>query len=121
VFVVEQKCAFQEADELDEKSWHLAGWIDTDLAAYARVVFPGCRFPEPSIGRVITTGPFRGKGFGKALMTEAIRRTRGLYPGLPIRISAQCYLEKFYESFGFKRSSEPYDEGGIPHIDMILK
>jgi ElaA protein len=121
VFVVEQKCAFQEADGHDENSWHLAGWVGEDLAAYARVVFPGYRFPEPSIGRVITTLPYRAKGYGKTLMSEAIRRTRENYPGSPIRISAQRYLERFYGSFGFQICSEPYKEDGIPHIDMLLK
>jgi len=121
VFVVEQNCPFQEADGLDDKAWHLMGWQDNKLIAYARIVYPGAKFPEPSIGRIITTKSGRGKGFGSALMFEAIKRTEDLYPEKDISLSAQCYLEKFYNKFGFERSSDPYDEDGIPHIDMLRK
>jgi ElaA protein len=42
------------------------------------------------------------------------------YPGQPVRISAQQYLEKFYRDFGFATVSEPYLEDGIPHVEMVL-
>jgi ElaA protein len=121
IFIVEQHCPFQDADGLDEKAWHLSGWLGSELVAYARVVFPGCRFEEPSIGRVITARSHRRQGLGKALMKEAITRTLQTYPRSSIRISAQGYLEKFYGDFGFKTVSLPYDEDGIMHIDMLLK
>ncbi len=118
IFVVEQNCAFQEADYLDEKSWHLMGYMDRQLAAYARIVFPGEKFNGPSIGRIITTQKVRGTGIGKLLLKEAIRQTEKLYPGIDIHLSAQQHLESFYELFGFEQYSEPYDEDGIMHIDM---
>ena len=123
VFVVEQNCAYQDADDLDQVSWHLMGWHDTnntrDLVAYLRVVLPGNKYPEPSIGRLLTKASVRGTGLGKALIREAIDRTASVYPHMPIRISAQRYLEKFYSGFGFKTISEPYEEDGIPHIEMV--
>ncbi len=121
IFVVEQNCPFQEADYLDQQSWHLMGFLDSQLVAYARIVFPGARFNGPSIGRIITTSKVRGTGIGKLLLKEAIRQTEKLYPGMDIHLSAQQHLEAFYEIFGFEQYSEPYDEDGIMHIDMKTK
>lgn len=122
VFIVEQACLFQDVDGLDPACWHLLGYPSTGaggLLAYARLVPPGARYAEPSIGRVLTTAAGRGRGAGKALMREALARTRALWPGRPVRIGAQAYLERFYGGFGFVRDSEPYDEDGIPHIEMV--
>lgn len=119
VFVVEQQCAYQEVDELDPLAWHLLATVDGKLAAYIRLVGPGDKFDEPSIGRVMTLKAFRGHQYGRALMSEAIRFTEKTYPSLGIKIGAQVYLNAFYESFGFAAVSTPYDEDGIPHIDML--
>lgn len=119
VFVVEQKCAFQDVDGADPVSEHLVGRKDGAIVAYCRLVPPGIKYPEPSIGRVITARSERRTGAGRALMARAIERAEQLWPGHCIRIGAQHYLEGFYGSFGFVQSSEPYDEDGIPHIEMI--
>ena len=121
VFIVEQNCPFQDADDADQASWHLMGWMNERLLAYSRIVPPGIKFSEPSIGRVITTAAGRGCGYGKILMVESIRRCEMLFPGQSISIGAQFYLKRFYESFGFRQCSEIYDEDGIPHINMILR
>ncbi|RPH36982.1 GNAT family N-acetyltransferase [bacterium] len=127
VFVVEQQCAFLEADGVDPYAWHLFGSLPVEveniqplLAAYLRIVPPGRRFEEPSIGRVVTAPEVRRKGLGRALMQEGIRRTRELYPGQAIKLSAQRYLEGFYGSLGFIINGEPYEEDGIPHINMVM-
>lgn len=119
VFVVEQNCPYQETDELDPHAWHLSALINGELAAYARVVAPEVNKSQPSIGRVMTLKKFRGQKIGRALMEEAIKFTEQKYPGKDIRISAQVYLQEFYASLGFHAAGEPYDEDGIPHIDMI--
>lgn len=119
VFVVEQKCAYQEADGLDPHSWHLSVMLDGELAAYARVVDPGLKYQEPSIGRVITLAKFRDLKIGRALVAEAVRFTEKCFPAEGIRIGAQARLEKFYASFGFQTAGDIYDEDGIPHIDMV--
>ena len=123
VFVVEQRCAFLDLDGVDDGAWHLLGWsqksgVET-LAAYLRLLQPGRRFIEPSIGRVLTTTEFRRTGTGRALMREGVRKSVALYTSNGIRIGAQRYLENFYGEFGFRRSSEPYIEDGIPHIEML--
>ncbi|WP_323844735.1 GNAT family N-acetyltransferase [Microbulbifer magnicolonia] len=128
VFAVEQHCPYQDADGRDQVSRHLAGWHQAGmhresdhplLLAYLRVVFPGEKYAEPSIGRVLTTSSARGTGLGRELMRRALRHTQETFPGAPIRISAQQHLEKFYGEFGFVQASEPYDEDGIPHIEML--
>lgn len=123
VFTVEQDCPYQDADGKDQLSWHLACWDSTaetpSLLAYLRVVFPGTKYPEPSIGRVLTCGSARGTGLGKELMRRAIEHTLRALPQAAIRISAQLYLKTFYEELGFGQVSEPYEEDGIPHIEML--
>jgi ElaA protein len=119
VFVVEQACAFQDVDGADPPCWHLLGTRDDKLVSYCRLVPPGVKYPEPSIGRVVTSSAVRGTGAGRTLMTEAVKRAESLWPGKPIRIGAQLYLKRFYESFGFVQTSEPYDEDGILHIEMV--
>lgn len=119
VFVVEQACAYQEVDGLDLDSWHLSVLKDGELAAYARVVEPGLKYEEPSIGRVLTLAKFCSLKIGYALVAEAIRFTETHYPGAGIRIGAQAHLQKFYGSLGFEPVGEIYDEDGIAHIDMV--
>lgn len=119
VFVVEQDCVFQDMDGADPECWHLFAREGGAIAAYCRLVPPGVKFAEPSIGRVITTQAVRGTGAGRELVREAIRRAGELWPGRPIRIGAQYHLERFYASLGFATDSEPYDEDGIPHVEML--
>ncbi|WP_226647620.1 GNAT family N-acetyltransferase [Microbulbifer variabilis] len=123
VFTVEQDCPYQDADGKDQHAWHLICW-DKDnnssrLVAYLRVVFPGKKYSEPSIGRVLTKECSRGTGLGKELIRRAVEQTQAEYPGLGIRISAQEHLRRFYGEFGFEQVSAPYDEDGIPHIEML--
>lgn len=120
VFVVEQRCAYLDADGRDRSSLHLCGRTASgELAAYLRLLPPGQAFAVPSIGRVITTPGLRGKGTGRALMTEGIRRASELYPAVPLAVAAQVHLEGFYRSLGFAPSGMPYDEDGIPHVPMM--
>ena len=123
VFILEQTCLYPDIDGLDPVAHHLLGWRMVDgkrqLAAYLRVLGPGVKYDEMSLGRVITTQAARGTGAGRALLAEGIARAEALYPGHRIRIGAQQYLEQFYSSFGFETVSAPYDEDGIMHIDML--
>ena len=120
VFVVEQKCPFQDVDGADPQCWHLIGrGDDGSVQAYARLVPPGVKYEEPSIGRVLTMAAARRSGAGRELMRESIARAERLWPGRALRIGAQQYLEKFYGEFGFETASAPYDEDGILHIEMV--
>jgi ElaA protein len=89
--------------------------------AYARLIPPGISYPEASIGRVVSSPAYRGKGAGRELMKLAIEHCCQLFQTDQIKIGAQLYLQAFYESMGFQRSSEVYLEDGIPHIEMLFK
>lgn len=119
VFVVEQNCVFQDADNKDQLSFHLMGWMNDDLVAYTRIVPPGLAYDKPSIGRVVTSSSARRTGIGKELMKRSIEKTYELFGNVTIKLGAQLYLKKFYESFGFRQSSELYLEDGIEHIEMM--
>lgn len=121
VFVVEQDCPYLDLDGLDKNGIHvLATASDGSVLAYARLLPAGLRFKEPSIGRVLTTELARGQGLGKRLMQRCLDEARQRYPGCSIRISAQQYLQQFYQDLGFVAVSEPYDEDGIAHIEMLV-
>lgn len=120
VFVVEQRCAYQDSDGIDRVSHHL--WTrgpDGNIAAYLRVVPPSARYTEPSLGRIVTSASARGTGLGLALVREGIACVEHLYGRVPIRIGAQRYLLAFYEKLGFVRTGYDYDEDGIPHSEML--
>jgi ElaA protein len=123
VFIVEQRCAYLDADGSDHLALHLLGWRSTPdgliLSAYARLFPPGVKFKEASIGRVLTHPAVRGSGLGRAVMAEALQRIADAEWGPSIRLAAQMYLESFYEEFGFRRVTDPYLEDDIWHVDMI--
>ncbi len=121
IFVVEQNCVFNDLDGLDPHCEHLCGLApDGSLLAYARLLPPGLKYAEPSIGRVVVAETARGIQLGRALMHESIAGCRARYPGQAIRIGAQQRLQSFYASLGFVPSGEPYLEDGILHLDMLL-
>lgn len=120
VFVVEQDCPYQDVDGLDADGIHVIGTSDNgEVLAYARILPPGKRFAEPSIGRVLTAAAGRGRGLGRELMERSLSVAGEHFPGQAIRISAQQYLEDFYRSLGFETVRGPYSEDGIPHLEMV--
>jgi ElaA protein len=120
VFVVEQNCVFQDADNKDQDSYHLMAWENEALIGYTRIVPAGIAYEVyPSIGRVVTSPKVRNSGVGKMLMQHSIDELQKLFGKVSIKLGAQLYLKKFYESFEFTQTSEVYLEDGIPHIEMI--
>lgn len=120
VFVVEQACAYLDCDGCDVHALHLLGrQADASLQAYARLLAPGVRFREASIGRVVVAPVVRRTGLGRSLMREAIARSLAAFGG-PLRIGAQLRLEHFYGDLGFLRDGLPYQENGISHVQMLL-
>jgi ElaA protein len=122
VFIVEQNCPYLDCDGKDQASWHLMGRNETGkLIVYTRLLPKGLAYPEyPSIGRVVSSPSARGTGAGKELMVKSIEMTRHLFGDTTIKIGAQSYLLRFYESFGFRSTGEEYLEDGIPHTKMTL-
>ena len=119
VFVVEQNCVYQDADNKDPASYHFMGWQNDKLLAYTRILPPGTAYLQPSIGRVVTSPAARGGGIGKQLMEQSMMQIKNLFGTVPVKIGAQLYLQKFYTQLGFQKTSDIYLEDGIEHIEMI--
>ena len=120
IFVVEQECIYLDLDGKDTDALHVLGWKGTELCGYCRVFRPGDYFKEASIGRVAVSSQFRGNGYGARLMEFTIQAIEKEMGDCPIAISAQAYLQRFYEELGFQPEGELYKEDGIPHIRMVL-
>lgn len=124
VFVVEQRCVFQDMDGAEADCMHLLGeQAGSDggpvLAAYARLVPAGLKFAEASIGRVVSDPALRGTGVGHVLMAQAVQTLLSLWGPQPIRIGAQAHLQAFYRRHGFETAGPLYDEDGIDHVEML--
>ncbi len=119
VFVVEQHCIYQDCDDKDLKALHLSGYSGNRLVAYARILPVGVSYADgASLGRIVTAPSERRKKFGRALMEKAIQVLNSQFGDIEIIISAQAYLQKFYNEFGFVAVGSGYPEDGIPHIQM---
>ena len=123
VFVVEQDCPYLDADGKDLDAIHVfAQQSDKSIIGYTRVLGPGVSYPTyASIGRVVNDPSIRGKGLGKLIMKVSIEACRAAFPQHDIKISAQTYLDGFYQSLGFVSTGEYYLEDDMPHQGMILK
>jgi len=119
VFVVEQDCVYQDLDFKDQKALHIIGFKKGKVVAYTRIFKPGDYFEKASIGRVVVNKEERKYGYGHVIMEHSIRAIEDNFLVKTIKISAQTYLRKFYNSHGFVQIGEEYMEDGIPHIAMI--
>ena len=119
VFVVEQDCVYQDLDGKDQKAIHVLGYEKDKLVAYTRIFKPGDYFEYASIGRVVVSKNKRQLKYGIDIMKASTEVIDFKLKTKTIKISAQSYLRKFYESFGFKKVGEEYLEDGIPHIAMV--
>jgi len=119
VFVVEQDCVYQDNDSKDQSALHIIGKNKNKIIAYTRVFKGGDYFKEASIGRVVVSLKERHLNYGQQIMEASIVAIKNNYQTTEIKISAQKYLEKFYNNLGFNTLGEPYSEDGIPHIGML--
>ncbi len=119
VFVVEQDCVYLDLDNLDQEAYHVFGWENDVLVAYARILAPGAHYTEPAIGRLVTHPDYRRRDFGKQIFDFALTECERIFETRHTRIMAQVYLRRFYEGFGYEQVSEEFLEDGIPHIEML--
>ena len=116
VFIVEQHVPIAlEWDGLDEMSQHLLA-VNTmgEAIGCARLLEDG------SIGRMAVLMDWRGKGVGSAILKYAIAINQQQNKR-NIMLSAQTHAIPFYEKFGFVKSSPPYLDANIWHVDMRLE
>ncbi|CAL68257.1 GNAT family N-acetyltransferase [Christiangramia forsetii] len=119
VFVVEQDCVYQDIDGKDNEALHIIGFKEDEIVAYTRCFKPGYYFEEAAIGRVVVKDLERKFGYGHEIMKASDKAIKEHYKTSNIKLSAQQYLIKFYESHGYQTTGEGYLEDGIPHIGMI--
>lgn len=119
VFVVEQNCPYPDLDDYDQKAVHIWAEENGEVLAYCRIFDVGIKYPETSIGRVLTTEKARGKNLGKLLIQYAVETIENRFRTTKVRISAQDYLLKFYTDFGFADTGKKYLEDDIPHTEML--
>lgn len=119
VFVVEQDCVYQDIDSKDQEALHVLGFCDKKLVAYTRCFEPGYYFDEAAIGRVVVDKAYRSYGFGHDIMKASQKAIQENFQTTRIKLSAQQYLIKFYQSHGYQSVGEGYLEDGIPHIAML--
>lgn len=119
VFIVKQRCPYQDVDDADRTAYHL--WLrdENGIAAYARLLPPGVTFPTAAIGRVIAVR--RRCGLGTRIVDAAINAAREKLSADVITIEAQVYARSLYEKAGFVQTSEEFLEDGIPHVQMQLR
>jgi ElaA protein len=121
VFVYEQHCYYQDLDDKDQACIHVLGWNEQQkLVAYCRILPPGLTYPTHSIGRVLVISAYRKQQLGRALMQKTLDYILSTYGKVPLTIEAQLYLQAFYESLGFVRTSDVFDDAGIDHVEMKL-
>lgn len=136
VFVVEQNCIYQDLDSKDENAYHLFVEDQGEVVGYLRILPKGVVYQETAIGRVLIKQTHRKKGLSREMVKKAIEyiindnimndnlindNLINEVGGDAIRISAQLYLLKFYESLGFETVSDIYLEDGIEHIEMLYR
>jgi ElaA protein len=120
VFTLEQHCTVADFDDLDKQAIHVFATDGSEIIATMRILPPGLyKAGVVSFGRLAVKKSHRGKGYAKIMMDMALKYIVENFPNVPITFSAQLYLQKFYESFGFKAVGDVYDEAGISHIKML--
>ena len=122
IFVLEQKCLYQDMDNLDKKAYHIVLEEHNEIIGYSRIINKKEYYKNfCSIGRVMVKEKERKKEIGNKLVNYSIKKTKHIFNNAPIKISAQSYLIKFYEKIGFQYKGEDYLEDGIPHCAMYLE
>ncbi|TNF08572.1 MAG: GNAT family N-acetyltransferase [Bacillota bacterium] len=117
VFVTEQNIIYTDTDYKDQHAIHYMLYDNEKVVSYLRLILPGYKYLEYAIGRVATRKEDRNKGYATKLLLEAKNDVKGY----PIRISAQAYLESYYQKLGFESIGKPYLEEGILHVEMLAK
>jgi ElaA protein len=118
VFVLEQKAAYQDLDDIDllAETRHL--WLseDGETIAYLRLSEQHDDGVKSfRISRVCTAVAERGRGHTTRLLHAALAEVGSA----ECRIHAQSYLVDMYAKHGFVPEGAEFEEGGIQHVPMM--
>jgi ElaA protein len=115
VFTIGQQCSEPDIDDVDRTAMHYVKYDGDKLVAYLRVYSADNQL---KLGRIVVHPEQQGKGLGKGMMVEVVEYLRCQHPDKGIEMSAQYYLQKFYQALGFETVSDIYLEAGIEHVYM---
>ena len=118
VFVLEQRCLYEDIDGADQNAMHVLVWQRHKLLGYGRLLPADSNQPCVRIGRIIVASAWRGAGYSRWLIGLLRACAAQLWPDTCIKLSAQTHLQGLYQSCGFSACGQAYDEDGISHIDM---
>jgi len=120
IFIIEQNCPYQEVDGKDKLAYHLFFKNEkNEVIAVTRILPQGISYDEVAIGRVVVNDNYRGTGLGNQLMSDSMKFVKEKFGDVPVRLSAQKHLEKYYGNHGFESTGNEYLEDGIPHVEML--
>lgn len=113
VFVEEQKVPPEiELDDHDPECVHAVAFDGGD-----RAIGTGRLLPDGHIGRMAVAQSARGQGVGSALLAALMSEARRRGHAQAV-LSAQTHAVDFYRKHGYSVEGDPYDDAGIPHVNM---
>jgi len=117
VFVEEQGIAREdEWDAADAHCLHAVAYNRLGQPVATARLLPA-EAGVAKLGRMAVHRVLRGTGVGRSLVSALTQaaQARGDHC---LRLSAQRSAQGFYQRLGFEAVGQPYDDVGIPHIDM---
>lgn len=119
VFVVEQRCAYPEADGRDPEAIHVLAHDERGQLVGCARILPPADGGLPRVGRVVVRADRRGQGLAHRIMEGALNALRAAYGSGRSMLAAQAPLQGFYERHGYHAVGAEYLWDGIPHVDMV--
>lgn len=119
VFVKEQGIAPEDEWDADDATALHAVLFDVNGQALGNARLLQASASIAKVGRMAVLRDARGRGYGARLLQALIRCARQRNHQ-EVRLNAQETAKGFYAAYGFTPMGEPFDEVGIPHIEMQL-
>ena len=118
VFIIEQNYPFLDLNDQDQGAFHLFLQHQSRFIGYLRVNPLEMNYSVVKLSRFCLLPEYRDKDLGKDMLKFILTHAEKSWRSQEIQISAQEYLEGFYQKFGFIASSEAYEIDNILHINM---
>lgn len=114
VFLEEQGFSYDK-DDTDAVCYHLCVYRDGQAVGVARMF----RENESTmhIGRIAVKKNLRGQHIGRFIITNLEEKAKELGAGY-LELGAQLHAIPFYETCGFSKYGELFDDDGAPHCHM---
>lgn len=118
IFVIEQNSIYEDLDNLDQQAMHFIGMDNNKIVVYGRVHIDA-KTHFAVIRRICVHKDYRDQKLGHAVMEKIMEYVKAVPNLKGSELDAQHHLQRFYEKFGFHADGEPYEDGGVMHIQMV--